>query len=186
MSGKESGHAGMDNGHGGRAAGQAAFSQWMDTLRRLKALYEQLLEAELARREAVRRGGAADIAAATEHQRRLLDRFDELDRTRRERMAAWRAERGLKPDPRATLSGIIAELDDEAEREAVRGMRRQLQEAAARLKAAAEANRDLAQASLDAVTALMAPGSGGRDDYLYGNGPDGPAGSRPSGYDIRT
>lgn len=162
-----------------------AFARWMDILRQMKELYGQLTEAERVKREAVRFGEAADIEAATDRQKRLLDRFDELDAERRNAMTEWQRARGLKPDARSTLSDVIAVLDEE-ERNAVRELQRQLTEAARRLRTAAEANRDLLQAELDSVTAQTATDSGTRSDYIYGKDLDErPEKFRSSGYDIR-
>jgi len=183
---------GLDHGRSaGKTTNRTAFDEWMDILRRMGELYGQLTEAEHAKRKAVRRGDLAEMQAAARREEDLLGRFAELDAARIERMTKWQRERGIKPDPRANLSAVIASLDDEAEREAVRRMQRELAEAARRLKAAAEVNRDLLQLSLDTVTALTAPGAPERDDYIYTNlrqdtrTGGGPGRSRPSGYDRR-
>lgn len=176
----------MTSGRDASRAPGNPFTRWMDILRQMKELYGQLTEAEHAKREAVRFGGVADIEAATNRQKRLLDRFDELDAERRKAMTEWQQARGLSPDARATLSDVIAVLDQEEERSAVREMKRQLGEAAWRLKTAAETNRDLLQAELDSVTTQTAPDHGVRNDYIYGNDLDErPEKFRPSGYDIR-
>jgi hypothetical protein len=181
----------MDGGmERGRSAGTTAFDEWMEILRRIGELYGQLTEAELGKRDALRRGDLAALEAASRHERRLLERYEELDAARKERMAAWQLERGLDADPRMTLTAAIAALDDEAGRNALRRMRRDLNEAARRLKAAAETNRDLMQLSLDAAAAMATPGAPVRDDIIYGHPGQGrPAGEqplgRPSGYDRR-
>lgn len=170
----------------GNTAASSAFVRWTDILRQLKELYGQMLEAEAAKREAIRQNEINGIRTWSEREQQLLERFGELDRRRRDLMVEWQQERGLRPDPRATLSDVMAILDNGAEREVVRELKRQLTEAAGELKAAAQANRDLLQLSLDAVAERLGPGGDSRTDYIYGNPKDGPGGARrPSGYDIR-
>lgn len=165
---------------------QSAATRLVTALQQLKDVYGNLIEMELRKKEAILRGGTEEIRTLTEEEERLLDEFDARNRKTREAFADWQQQLGLAPDPHASLAGVLAKLDLGEEAETFRAVSRQLREAADTLRAAAEANRELMQVSLDVVREAIWPAGEPEDDYIYRNPNQEPAATRrPSGYDVR-
>lgn len=167
-------------------AGSSAYSRLVEHLRQLEQLYGQLIEMENRKKNAIRGNRMAEVQALNEAEERLLDRFEEENRLRREALAEWQRDRGLDAHPAQAPAEMPASPDDPAEREALRALGSRLEQAAEQLKSAAEANRELLQISLDMTLDLMDPGGAPGDDYIYRNPKDETATvRRPSGYDVR-
>lgn len=170
----------------GKSVDMSTYGRLVDHLRQLEQLYGELIKLESRKKGAIRHNRMDEVQALNEAEERLLDRFEEENRRRREALAEWQRERGLEADPLMSLTGMLPSLDGPEERKAIRALGNRLERAAVQLKSAAEINRELLQATLDMTLDLMEPGTAPGDDYIYRNPKDEPGTARrPSGYDVR-